>query len=79
MPVQVTTCVLSTYLVGNQAWRGFGGIIRSEAGVFHPCIAMLNLQVYRHSRREKKCLGKRLLCHSDDKQAISGSSGRHSG
>jgi hypothetical protein len=44
MPVQVTTIVLSIYLVGKQAWRGFDGIIRSEAGVFHPCIAMPNLQ-----------------------------------
>jgi len=37
---------------------GFDGIIRSEAGVFHPCIAMPIYKVYRHSRRGKKRLGR---------------------
>jgi len=53
--VQVTTYVLSTYLVGNQSWRCFGGIIRSEVGVFHPCIAMPNLQGVPPFPERKNC------------------------
>ena len=44
MPVQVTTNVLSIYLVGKQAWQCFGGIIRTEVCIFHPYIAMPNLE-----------------------------------
>jgi hypothetical protein len=47
---------LSIYLVGEEAWRCFGRIIRTEVGVFHPCIAMPNLQGLRHSREEKSGL-----------------------
>jgi len=57
MPVQVTPYVLSTYLVGNQAWRCFGGIIRPEVCVFHPCIAMPNLAKSSTSNRQARDFG----------------------
>ena len=47
--------VLSIYLVGKQAWRCFGGIIRREVGVFHPCIAMPNLQGLPPFPERKNC------------------------
>src|SRR5450432_785701 len=53
-----STIVLSTYLVGKQAWRCFGGIIRREVGVFHPCIAMPNPQGLSPFPEKKKCLGR---------------------
>jgi hypothetical protein len=53
--VQVTTIVLSTDLVGKQAWRCFGDIIRGEVRAFHPCIAMPNLQGVPPFPERKNC------------------------
>ena len=47
--------VLSIYLVGKQACAVFGGIVRSELGVFHPCIAMLYLQGLPQFSERKNC------------------------